>query len=797
MLVRRTKHSGARNWRTVMTTRRMLTSGLIVSTMLLSPFLVSVQSQPTQEPAAKLPPGIERMAARIDKMITGRIHRIFAGFDVEESFYLSRERAEVMRKSLAQGLGVWEEMKLRIRLARELLVAGESAAAIEELEEIRRISEERGLTLPQYYSKRVRSMMAISLLRLGEQENCILQHTIDSCIFPIREAGVHVRTRGSRGAIKELTAALEEKPDDLISTWLLNIAHMTLGEYPDEVDPRWLIPPETFDSDYDIGRFADVAPALGLDVISLAGGSIMEDFDGDGFLDLMASSSGLRDPLRYFRNNGDGTFRDLSESSGLSAETKSLNIFHADYNNDGYPDVLMLRGAWMHGHGRWPNSLLRNNGDNTFEDVTEQAGLLSFHPTQAAAWGDYDNDGWIDLFIGNESDPNAPHPSELFHNDGDGTFTQVARRLGVDAGGYVKGAAWGDYNNDGRPDLYVSRLDSPNLLFRNDGKVKAEEGEGPGGADWKFTDVTKEAGVAEPLKAFATWFWDYDNDGWEDLFVAGYYTESLNDIAAVYLGLPSAAERHRLYHNNGDGTFTDLTRKMRLDTVLLTMAANFGDLDNDGYLDCFFGTGEPDYRSLMPNRMLRNAEAAYFQDVTTSGGFGNLQKGHGIAFGDLDNDGDQDIYQVLGGAYSGDRYQNVLFENPGHGNRWLTLKLEGVRTNRAAIGARIRVRLQTEEGLRELYRTVGTGGSFGANSLQEEIGLGRARKIRSVEVTWPVSGKIQTFRGLEMDRAYRIREGDSQPVPLNLKSFDLSPEAQEEIPHHSPHPGAESRRRRP
>ena len=314
------------------------------------------------------------------------------------------------------------------------------------------------------------------------------------------------------------------------------------------------------------------------------------------------------------------------------------------------------------------------------------------------------------------------------------------------------------------PDLYVSRLSEPNLLYRNDGKNNSGQ--------WKFTEVSAEAGVSKPVNSFPTWFWDYDNDGWLDIFVSGF-RGSTRDVAADYLGLRSKAERPRLYRNNQDGTFTDVTRSAGLYKVLMTMGCNFGDLDNDGFLDFYAGTGDPDYRSLMPNRMFRNADGKYFQDVTTSGGFGHIQKGHGVAFGDLDNDGDQDIYSVMGGAYPGDIFQNVLFENPGHGNHWITLKLEGVQSNRAAIGARIKVRVHTENGDRDIYSTVTTGGSFGSSSLQQEIGLGQAASIRAIEITWPSTGKIQVFKNVAMDQILRIREDNPVPTPISLERFSL------------------------
>ena len=159
--------------------------------------------------------------------------------------------------------------------------------------------------------------------------------------------------------------------------------------------------------------------------------------------------------------------------------------------------------------------------------------------------------------------------------------------------------------------------------------------------------------------------------------------------------------------------------------------------------------------------------------MTTAGRVGHLQKGHGVAFGDIDNDGHQDIYEVIGGAFTGDAFHNVLFLNPGNGNHWITLRLEGVRSNRSAIGTRIRVHLNTPEGTRDVYATVGTGGSFGGNSLQQEIGLGNAKSIASVEIKWPASGTTQVFKDVGMDQILKIREFSPDPVPVKLKRLDL------------------------
>jgi hypothetical protein len=450
----------------------------------------------------------------------------------------------------------------------------------------------------------------------------------------------------------------------------------------------------------------------------------------------------------------------------LLGETGGLNLVLTDYNNDGRPDILVLRGGWWGKQGKYPLSLLRNNGVKngqvTFEDVTEQAGLMSLHPTQTAAWADFDNDGWLDLFVGHESKPDDLNPSQLFHNNHDGTFTEMAGASGLANLGFVKGVAWGDFNNDGRPDLYISVKGGHNYLFRNDGPLHKGASTSRG---WKFTDVAHAAGVDHHQNSFTTWFFDYDNDGWPDIFVAGYSFGSPQDVGAFEISHPYHAETPRLYRNKHDGTFEDVTTRVRLDRAILPMGANFGDLDNDGWLDIYLGTGESSYQALLPNRMFRNDRGIVFQDVTTSGGFGNLQKGHGVAFGDLENKGNEDIFEEMGGAYPGDTYQSVLYQNPGHGNHWLTIAVEGVQTNRAAFGTRICLTVATANGPRHIYRTVGYVSSFGGNPLRQHIGIGAAQKVEKLEVTWPTTHLVQTFTNITADQSVSLREGDKALQP--------------------------------
>jgi len=438
-----------------------------------------------------------------------------------------------------------------------------------------------------------------------------------------------------------------------------------------------------------------------------------------------------------------------------------------------------LRGGWWGKFGEYPLSLLRNNGDGTFDDVTEEAGLLVNGPGQTAAWADYDGDGWLDLFIGHESKPGDEHPSQLFHNNRNGTFTEVrapggsAANMGAILGsnlGFVKGVAWGDYNNDGRPDLYVSTMFGSSFLFRNDGPRDPKH---PETGEWVFTDVTQQAGLGGTRYTFPTWFFDYDNDGWLDIYAGGYSTTSMEDVGSFELGKPHRASVSHLFRNNHDGTFTDTPLAAGLDRAITVMGANFGDLDNDGWLDVYMGLGDPSYEALLPKRMFRNDEGRHFQDVTTSGGFGNLQKGHGIAFADLENNGNEDVMEEMGGAYPGDGYHAALYRNPGHGNHWITLVLEGVKTNRAAYGARIKVTIEERGRVRSIYRAVGSVSSFGGNPMRQHIGVGQAASVRSIEINWPVSGLRQQFRDVAVDHAYRVREDSSKLQPVTWNSFEI------------------------
>ena len=706
--------------------------------------------------ASPVAPSTKRMAERLQA--------ILAAQDFQTDPSKAAERADYYRQGLLKNLDLRTELLARAALAEHLLVAGKNEEAVAAGEAVGRFMKERGIIPKPEFARRVAETLAISYLRLGEQRNCLNNHNAESCIYPLRGGGVHADADPARRAAAAYEGLLRDDPQNTNYRWLLHLSRMAAGITPPVTDP-WRIEGAVLPKEFDPGAFRDVAPAAGLSVRTQAGGVVTEDFDNDGYFDVMISSSGPRDQMHYFRNRGDGTLEDQTLAAGLEGETGGLNLIHADFNNDGYADVVVLRGGWWGEHGNYPLSLLRNDGLDAsgqihFTDVTEQAGLLSLGPTQTAAWADFDNDGYLDLLVGHESSDAHPHASQLFRNRGDGTFEDMAPAVGLANLGYVKGVAWGDFNNDGLIDLYVSRKGAPNLLFRNDGVRDGQP---------HFTEIAKEAGVTEPIHSFATWFFDYDNDGWLDLLVTGYYTATLSDIGRFHLGMPNQAETPRLYHNLGNGRFEEVAHQAGLDRVILPMGCGIGDLDNDGYLDIYFGTGAPEYETLLPNRMFRNDGGRRFQDATVAGGFGQLQKGHGISFADLDRDGDQDVFEVLGGAYPGDSYTSVLLSNPRKGERWAALRLRGTKSNRAALGARVKFSIRDGAGKsRVVYRTVNAGTSFGDSPFELFLGL-RVGETATSEVRWP-SGLTESLGTLAPNRITIATEGGSRTT-LEVKSF--------------------------
>jgi hypothetical protein len=561
------------------------------------------------------------------------------------------------------------------------------------------------------------------------------------------------KTQDSEKAIAYFEKYLARKPETIDMKWLLNLAYMSLGAYPADVPKQYLIPPSIFDSPENVGRFVDVAPASGIKTLSESGGLIVDDFDQDGLFDVVVSDFDECAPMHFFHNNGDGTFADRTAQAGMGDQLGGLNLIQADYNNDGCMDILVLRGAWTFPQRK---SLLRNNCNGTFTDVTAASGLAEpATSTQTAVWADIDNDGFVDLIVGNENSS-----LQVFRNQGNGTFKDISHAAGVDSIGYTKSVAAADYDNDGFVDFYVSNLNGNHELYHNN-------------HDLTFTEVGLQADVQKPWQGFPAWFFDYDNDGWPDLFVTSYYV-SVDESVRTYLGLPHNAETLKLYKNMRNGTFKDVTTEVGLDKVFMPMGSNFGDIDNDGFLDIYLGTGNPSYASVLPNVMLRNHDGEFFVDVTASSGTGELHKGHAVAFADIDNDGDEDLLEEVGGAVPGDAHAFRLFENPGNGNDWISLRLVGVKSNRAAIGAGIKITVDNEgRGQRSIYKTVNSGGSFGASPLEQHFGLGKAAHIFDLEIWWPASNTRQHFSDVQKNQILEIKELANSCTPLARHSFRL------------------------
>ena len=668
-------------------------------------------------------------------------------------------RLKDLRLNQGQRMGVWRQLSdIHLRL-------GETDEALKAIERAVELAPARFLPM-------VRGERGVVWMRQGELRNCVLGHSEQSCIFPLEAGGEHVDKRPAERAREDLLYCLDNldpKAQHLIyqnRRWLLNIVAMQLGRYPEAVPEKYRLEPGTLKAANPEQRFVDVARGVGIKDRSLVGGTVVDDMDGDGLLDILMSSTDLREPLRLFHNQGDGTFEQRTLAAQLEDQLGAFNVRVCDYDRDLDLDILLVRGAFNRQLGEVRRSLLRNNGDGTFSDVTRKAGLAEpAHPTGTAAWGDFDNDGFPDLVVANESfaGPEGmldPHPCQLFHNNGDGTFSDISQRAGVDALVYAKGVAVGDYDNDGFQDIYINNFHSQvvaeklrgNLLYHNKG-------------DGTFEEVSQPMGIVDPhYRGFGCFFYDYDNDGWLDLFAACYATDLLNEVGH-YLGLPVPAGNTAIYHNEQGKRFVNVSQKLGITGNYAIMGCSFGDIDNDGWQDLYFGTGSVQFDYLVPNRMFRNVEGKRYQEVTFERGVGHLQKGHGAAFADLDQDGDQDLFVKLGGNFQGDAFTSALFENPGPARHFVHLVLKSPQP----LGTRLRVDLP---GGRQIHRAVGSVSSFGYTPLRQEIGLGDATRIERIVVRWP-SGETREYVDPPIDTLLELTQGQQNWVERPLKPFAL------------------------
>ena len=365
--------------------------------------------------------------------------------------FLSRERLDG-RASRSP----FDIMQARFALAQLHAYDGRMDRA---LAEYQRAFETARIGVPAAAARMIEALGVAHLHKAGT-ENGADRAPGDICLLPLRPGQSYAKTENSERAIEYFLNFLKQQPDNLEVRWLLNLAYMTIGRYPDSVPPAYLISPATFVSTEDVGRFRDVAPQAGLNVVATAGGVIVDDFAGTGRYDVVTSNFDSCGPLHYFRNNGDGTFTERTSAARLDGQLGGLNLVQTDYNNDGCKDILVLRGGWELPQR---NSLLRNDCDGTFTDVTAASGLAEpATASQTAAWADVNNDGLLDLFVGNED-----RAMQLFLNKGGSAFEDISRPAGIDRGGFTKGVSAADYDNDGFVDLYVSNFKGQNFLYRN------------------------------------------------------------------------------------------------------------------------------------------------------------------------------------------------------------------------------------------------------------------------------------------------------------------------------------------
>ena len=558
----------------------------------------------------------------------------------------------------------------------------------------------------------------------------------------------------------EAVALLEESLDgaprnsrrELTNLWLLHLAHEGLGTPPDERTAFGFRGDLALPGDPTPLRFEDAAAAYGIDKYDGLGPSAWGDYDRDGDYDLFVTGSDSYGAL--YRNDGE-SFTDVSREANLFHVQSGFSATWSDYDNDGWIDLHVGRDGW---HGPIANSLFANNGDGTFTETTDAAGLGDPGSSFVCQWSDYDRDGGVDLYVANGI-TGGGDTNTLYRNNLDGTFTDVTAAAGLREapGTRTIGNCWGDYDDDGWPDLFVSGYETANRLYRNNG-------------DGTFTDRAAEAGLLDDERlttGYTCFFFDYDNDLDLDILrpALAPWNDVLLGLSDRYDDLPAqkkkAMLRHctRLYRNNGDGTFTDVSVEAGFLHPNGAMGTGVADLDNDGYLDIYFGTGDPAIERMEPDRLYRNNGDGTFTDLTFAAGVANVGKGHGETFVDIDLDGDLEIYAPEGGFVHGDQFPNAFYLNlQESGNHWIHIDLEGTKSNRDALDTRIYV----TAGGRTLMREKHNGEGFGSsNSPPVEFGLGRAAKIDRIEVRWPGSDP-EIFTDLPVDRRIFIREGEGR-----------------------------------
>lgn len=622
------------------------------------------------------------------------------------------------------------------------------------------------------------AMKGVVQLRLGEINNCIKNHNGDSCIFPLSERARHIDKNGSRSALATFYKYLEEVPNDDHIQWLVNIVHMTLGTYPDQVPAKYLIPLDKINSEKEFPRFQNIAHELGIREQANFGGVVADDFNGDGYTDILFGSLNACEAIKYYEfDPSQGTFVNRSKESGLDAQLGAGLLLAADFDNDGDLDIYITRGAWHPGGGDFPtqggftfNSLVVNDGTGKFVDRTVELGLRTTpNSTLSANWGDLNNDGLLDLFVSNESSDSEVFLNRKTH------FENFTRQSGVVNKAIGKGTVLADLDNDGNLDLVISNYAAPNRVFYGDGTGR-------------FKLSERQPLLMKPDYGFPIAVFDYDNDGLQDIFLAAFAPD-IDNFAKWLKGLPNKGEHQKLYRNLGNRTFEDVSAKTHMDRLSIAMSVNFGDVDNDGFKDVYVGTGANSIGDLEPNHLYLNSPEGRFYDVTSNARVGSLQKGHGISFADLDGDGFSEIVLQQGGSSQGDRYFPAVFKNPGFPeNKFVQIELRGTKANRRGLHSRITAIAKMKDGAtKKFFNWHGATGSFGTNPSTTTVGLGPAVELVNLDIEWQGSATKQSFRNLALNKRYRITEGLNQLEEVRVTGNNPIKTREHSEKHHHTH----------
>jgi hypothetical protein len=490
-------------------------------------------------------------------------------------------------------------------------------------------------------------------------------------------------------------------------------------------------------------QFRNVTDASGTGRLALGRGAAWGDFDNDGREDILVGAE--RAPFCLLRNRGDGTFEDVARQTGL-IDPVGLGCYASqfiDYDNDGFQDIFMTSNGWG-GDGRL--FLFHNEGGQRFVDVTDSAGLAAPVNAFGSSWADYDNDGRADLAVAaGIIDPDGGDRIRLFHNEGDGKFRELGSQSGLTQKARWISLCWGDYDGDGRQDLLANSFDAGPFLFRNLG-------------DGRFEDVSAQAGIrTTQAQAYTSEFFDFDNDGKLDLFVSTYPKGGFkvqDMIEAKLRGAAPRTLRQLLFHNEGNGTFRNVTEEAGITGWYGGMSSQVGDFDNDGFDEITIGTGNPALDWAEPKPLLHSDGRGQFTDVGQSSGLVHFGMLHGTAVADYDDSGNLSLFGSFGGFYWGSRETSRLYRNLGSGNLSLEIRLVGTRSNRDAIGAKV----SALAGHRRIFKWVNGGNGFGCNNSRVvHLGLWRETRVNQLLIEWP-SGLRQSFDNISAGQRIEIIE---------------------------------------